>query len=173
MESDLRSIGRAYYASPDSSFRFGPYSVEAFASVRPASRHARSQFTLVGADGGRVSSCLEFVGPPPGFKLMAGISGDVNGQPFEVTRVGPRLRRRSRVITVSGAVRLRVRSSHRRVLISRESTDEEVWRSQGNVGILSALASPDEAAVVCALVANFIPGSTSLMRVFNCHPGFR
>lgn len=108
---------------------------------------------------------FERVGMPLGSELMHGIAGSVDGEPFLVRRTGgPHLRRRHRVVHVSGAVDLSLGYEHHHSVIRAGGDRTGVLWTSTSGGLLSRDASHREATVICALVVNAVDQSSSLLR---------
>jgi hypothetical protein len=164
-----RPKGRSYWSDPPTEFDFGPYRVESRVTIPTGvpRRGVGSKTWLDVVDpgsGSRLACEFDRVGTPIGFELMHGIAGQVGGDPFLVRRAGgPRLRRKHRVVHVSGAVDLRIGYEHRRSVIRAGDGGRVLWTSSSG-GLLSPSASHREAAVICILVVNAVDQSSSLLR---------
>lgn len=166
-----RPRGRSYWAAPPAEYDFGPYRVSEQNTIRtglPRRGVAGGKCRLDVLDPASGSSVVcEFdrVGMPLGSELMHGIAGRLDGEPFLVRRTsGLRLRRKDRVVHVSGAVDLSLGYEHRRSEIRAGGDGDRVLWTSTSGGLLSHDASHREAAVVCVLVVNAVDQSSSLLR---------
>lgn len=100
-------------------------------------------------------------------ELRCGVAGSVDGEPFSVRRTGGLgLRRRDRVVEISGAVGLSLGYEHRRSVICRADDSTLVWTSASG-GLLSPDVSLREAAVICMVVVNSVHQSSSMLRFLH------
>lgn len=165
-----RAARRSFASAPRAEFDFGPYRVTSEVTVptglprRGVGSKTRLE-VLEPASGSTVVCEFERVGMPIGSELLHGIAGSVAGEPFLVRRTGgPKLRRRDRVVAVSGAVDLSLGYEHRQSVIRASGDGARVLWTSTSGGLLSRDASHREAAVICVLVVNAVDQSSSLLR---------
>lgn len=169
-----RPRGRSRWSAPPPEFEFGPYSVSRDTTIRvglPRRGVAGGETHLVVTHSGtgyRAICELERVGMPLMSELKHGIRGSVDGEPFVVRRTGGlQLRRKDRLVVVSGVVNLSLSYEHgRSVIHGRGERALLLWTSSSG-GLLSRDATHKEAAVVCMLVVNAFEQSTSLTRFLH------
>lgn len=167
-----RPRGRTLWSAPPAEFDFGPYRVTREVTVRTGlprkGAGSRCQLTVVEAPSGSSVECeLERVGMPLMTELRRGIAGTVDGEPFTVRRTGGLgLRRRDRVVEISGAVGLSLGYERRQTMIRRADDSTLVWTSASG-GLLSLDVDLREAAVICMLVVNSVQQSSSMLRFLH------
>lgn len=164
---------RSFASAPRAEFDFGPYRVTSEVTVPTGlpRRGAGSKTWLEVLDPvSRSTVVCEFerVGMPIGSESLHGIGGNVAGGSFLVRRNGgPKLRRKDRVVEVSGMVDLALGYEHRRSVIRAKGDPARVLWTAMSGGLLSRDASHREAAVICALVVSSVDQSSSLLRFLS------
>lgn len=167
---DLRAARKAFGSAPRSQFRFGPLRVSTAIQPRARLRDGSRLAAIFRSPQGReLTAELPFLGTYGGLALSAGVDGTLDDEPFTISRNGPRLRRRSRVVTVSGAVELQAASSWfaKAKIWEPGPSHRLICQSDGGSASLASDASFEQAAICCLLLTNSIPESTSLLRWLN------
>ena len=171
IDCELRTARKAFMSAPDADFSFGPLRVTTSFS---RGDHLRDPAQMVGRffqplSGELTVATLNCVGAPPGAALWRGIDGTLDDGGFVVSRNGPRMRRRSRIVSVSGAVNLQATSSwFAKSTIARSGgRGQVICESDGKNAKVVDTATTAELVICCLLLINSIPESTSLLRWLN------
>lgn len=165
-----RAARRSFASAPRAEFDFGPYRVTSEVTIPTGlpRRGVGSKTRLEVLDPRSASTIvceLERVGMPLGSELLHGIAGSLDGEPLMVRRHGgPKLRRKDRVVDVSGAVDLVLGYEHRHSVIRDSGNPARVLWTSTSGGSLSPDATHREAAVICVLIVNAVDQSSSLLR---------
>ena len=169
VECDLRTARKAFMSAPHADFSFGSLRVTTSVSrdrLRDPSQMIAKFQTL---SGERTVATLNHVGPPPGAALSRGIDGTLDDSRFVVSRNGPRIRRRSRIVSVSGVVSLQARSYWvaKSTIARSGARGQVICESDGRTANVLDTATTAEFVICCLLLVNSVPESTSLFRWLN------
>ena len=174
---DFVRAGRAgeAFVAPTAEFDFGPFRVKSQithqSGLLPRRGVAGSKCHLNVSDSASDTAVvceLERVGMPLGRELLHGIQGSLDGQPFLVRRTARvRLRRRDRVVHVSGAIDLTLGYESRSTTLRVGGPAGRLLWTSSSGGLLARDATHREAAVACVLVVNSVDQSGSLLRFLS------
>jgi len=168
-----RLLRRSYWENPPAEFGFGGYRVHSQFSIPTGLPRrgvgSRTRLDVVDpATDARLVCELDRVGMPLMAELMVGIEGPLNREPFLVRRTGgPRLRRRARVVSVTGPVDLSLGYEHHHSVIHAGGERPRLLWTSSSGGLLSRAATHREVSVICALVVNGIEQSSPLARFLH------